>query len=877
MNLQKQIFFNDGKIKGEYDAVRLIGAKALGLYELETLGVKVPLWAVITTDFFQSTERGNKSAQEFEVLKTLWDEISEKNTKSVAVRSSASFEDGADYSFAGQMDTFLNVKTFKKFLESVRLCRNSLYGERAVLYRVQNNMSPFACKFAVIVQQMIEADASGVVFTANPVTGDAAQTLINGVWGLGEGLVSGALSADMFILDASGEIIKREIAEKKQMLICDPEGSVKKAEVAKSEQNSPCLKEETLKELYYIGQKVQKLKKTPVDIEFAVSGKDIFFLQARPITGFLKPAENGKDNFKIWDNSNISESYSGVTTPLTFSFIKKAYAAVYSQFWETIGVDKKTIFKNRHILENMLGLIEGRVYYNLLNWYKLISLMPGFNYNKSFMEQMMGLQVIPCIDVTEKNIGWRDKYFFHMPRLVKVALKMIWAYLVLPKKIAEFHENFDEIYARYSSFDFTKCTASEIQKHYHILEDQVLWKWKAPILNDLAAMIFYGVLRKLTVNWGIDPNGALHNDLLCGVGNIKSADAVKDLFNIARKISGDAKLKRDFIITPPQDALKILRTDPAFLEINGAFNEYLKKYGARAVEEMKLESIPMKDDPVFCVSVMQNYLKDGAPDFERQQVNAQNIGKEAEKAVKKKFGKNVIKLWLYNWVLKNTRFAVKNRENQRFARTQIYDIVRNMFRAIGAKWEKDKIIENIEDIFYLQVDEIWSFVDGTAVSVDLKELIKIRKAEFQKYRESAPDDHLETFGEVYARNFFKKESVADENPNILKGLGCRQGLVENEVVIVLKPDKNLKLDGKIMVARQTDPGWTVLFPSVSGIIVERGSMLSHCAIVAREMGIPCVVGVKDAAKILKTGDRVLLNGSEGTIQIVNRKIAAAAG
>jgi pyruvate,water dikinase len=765
------------------------------------------------------------------------------------------------------MDSFLNIRDFEEFITSVLGCWASLFNERAVLYRQKNNIDPWRVNIAVIAQQMVEADISGVVFTANPLNGHRDELLINSLWGLGEGLVSGRLDADTYIINTKDKIIKKEIAEKKQKVIYLEVGGTDYREVIPAEQKRATLSDSQLKKLKHIAIKVQDFKETPLDIEFALKGGKIFFLQARPITTL---SQEKKENLKVWDNSNISESYSGVTTPLTFSFIRRAYYAVYNQFCETIGVDKKTIFKNRSTFENMLGLIEGRVYYNLLNWYKLVSLMPGFEYNKKFMEQMMGLQIAADLDGAPQKESFFKKYFIQLPRLIKVGLKMIAAHLKLQKKIREFHEHFDKVYNRCKNMDYDKMSSAEIISIYRYLEDEILWKWRAPITNDFEAMIFYGLLKNLTSDWNIDPEATLQNDLLTGQGGITSTEVTTQLVYIARSIKGNGKISKKFSEASPENALKFLNQDNDFKEIKKQFDKYLSKYGVRCINEMKLESVPIKDDPLFCIATIQNYLRLDIPDPQEQKEREEKIKKDAEKTLKEKLRNKrlfyiIPKISVYRWVLNNARNAVKNRENQRFARTEAYSLIRTLIRAIGSKWEANKIIDHQDDIFYLELDEIISYIEGVSTCINLKGLIELRKKEFEAYEDSNPDDRIETEGIVYYNNSFNNESVV-KTDNTLKGLGCCPGIVDSKVQVVIKPDASLKLNNEIMVAKYTDPGWVVLFPSVSGLIIEKGSMLSHSAIVAREMGIPAVVGVKNATKILSTGDRVILDGAKGTIK-----------
>jgi pyruvate,water dikinase len=452
---------------------------------------------------------------------------------------------------------------------------------------------------------------------------------------------------------------------------------------------------------------------------------------------------------------------------------------------------------------------------------------------------------------------------------------MIVAHLTLERRIAAFHARFARIWAEYGALDFGAMSPAGIMECYRTLEREILWQWKAPILNDFEAMIFYGLLKRLTVAWGVDPDGTLQNDLLCGEGNIRSTEVAARLCAIAREIDASPALREAFVGSSPRQALELLRTDPAFAVPRDSFEGYLAQFGVRSVEEMKLESVPVRDDPTFCIAMLQNYLRGGLPEPGAQREREQAIRGRAEALLTERLaGKRTIlgipRLTLFRWILAKARAAIRNRENQRFARAEAYDLVRRMARAIGRNWESRGILAQGEDIFYLELDEIWSYIGGTSTCTDLRGLVALRRQEFEAYRGRTPDDHIETRGEVYSGNPFSKAPVPDSGEGVLRGLGCCQGVVEGAVRVVLRPDSDLRLNGEIMVARQTDPGWIVLFPAIGALIVEKGSMLSHSAIVAREMGIPAVVGVKDATRILADGDRVRLNGGDGTVTVLER-------
>lgn len=898
MESLKLILWAHDSVSPSPGIIKSIGGKAYGLHELEKIGVRVPPWVTITSVVFKNVCQKDShfsnllkleniappdkarqireylqgiqlEATNHDILREAWNKISGRGKRSVAVRSSAADEDSKVLSFAGQMDSFLNVRNFDAFLRAICGCWASLFGERAVLYRIQHGIDPWNARIAVVVQQMIESEISGVIFTANPLTGNPKEMLVSSAWGLGEGLVSGTLDADTFTLNASGAVIKSDIAEKKQRINYLQGGATASVEVEFTKQSIPSLTKTQLKELHAMAQKAQNYKSIPMDIEFGIVGGRIYLLQARPITNLKKYAE-----FNVWDNSNIVESYSGVTTPLTFSFIRRAYFAVYWQFCQTIGLGKKTILANTRVFKNMLGFIQGRVFYNLLNWYRLVSLMPGSKYNKRFMEQMMGLQVVKDVDVAQAPSSKLEKYFVQLPRLLKVGVTMILAHMQLQRKIDEFHANFRKTYSHYSQLDYSRLTPAEMLAVYRALEKEVLWKWKAPITNDFEAMIFYGLLKNLTIKWGLDPQGVLQNDLLCGEGGIKSTQVTTQLFLLAREIEKNAQLKSSFLDVSPEEALVRLRSDKLFAAVKVMFEQYLKEYGVRCINEMKLESVPIKDNPVFCISIIQNYLRNTVPDPAKQEEHERSIRQKAEDELREKLKDQKVflvvpKLNIYRWVLNNARRAIKNRENQRFCRTEAYSLIRTIMRAIGSRWHNQGILDNTEDIFYLEMDEIWLFIEGKPLCADLKKQIRQRHEEFERYKTVTLPDHIEAYGEVDINAIQAEEAVVSSD-GVMKGLGCCAGIVEKEVRVVFAPDANLRLNGEIMVAKQTDPGWVVLFPSIGGLIVEKGSMLSHSAIVAREMGIPAVVGVKNATRLLFSGDRVLLNGAEGTIKILEK-------
>jgi phosphohistidine swiveling domain-containing protein len=295
------------------------------------------------------------------------------------------------------------------------------------------------------------------------------------------------------------------------------------------------------------------------------------------------------------------------------------------------------------------------------------------------------------------------------------------------------------------------------------------------------------------------------------------------------------------------------------------------------MNELKLEELSLRDRPDFLYQVLRNYLalgNAGSLDVAAMEAREQRIRAGAETrafAHLRAQPLGALKAAVFRRVLNAARSGVKNRENMRFARTRIYGVVRELVRALGRHLAAEKILDSPEDVFYLALDEVWDFVKGTAITTDLRALAALRKAELDAYRSGdEPDDRFETYGLVYHRNPFRNRRLPDPVPadGVLRGTGCCPGEVTGPVRVLRTPQDDMRLSGEILVAERTDPGWGPLYPSVSGILIERGSILSHSAIVAREMGIPTIVGIPCLVSTLRDGDTVKMNGSAGTVSVV---------
>lgn len=838
-----------------------IGGKVANLAELSNLGLNVPSWVVLSRDTLNafSDEAGNLQLPA-DVLEEIRAHFS--GSDFLAVRSSALDEDGGDFSFAGLFETKLFVRK-DELEEPIREVWRSSFAERVQVYREKNGLRQ-QTGLGIIIQVMIPSESSGVAFGVNPVTGNRKQQLISAVYGLGEGLVSGELDADNYLAD---DRIETEIAQKEAYFAFDREkgGGIKRFELPEEKRNAAVLTDTQVREVQHLVKILGKHFHKPQDIEFAFNQNKLYLLQSRPITSLVKTADK-QDAYVLWDNSNIIESYPGVTTPLTFSFISKSYEGAYRLFCEYLGVDKKVIEQNNGVFENTLGLINGRVYYNLKTWYLMLAMLPGYSINARFMEKMMGVKErfdVPQSYVISKGQAWW--------RIVKMVFKMASRYYALPRKRREFGMLLNETIAQYKAMDLSEKSANELLQLYADFETTLLNEWKAPLLNDFFAMIWFGRLQSACEKKLKSSNPNIHNDLLCGSADIISTQPIHRTMALASEISQSRELKELFLEKSSGEIWQELKmhhhASGEMEHVHDEIVRYIADFGERCIGELKLETISYTQDPALFIDILKTYVQNGITENKRFGNTEEEIRSKAEKEVDTLLRGKFYRKYTFNKTLRKARELVSSRENLRYERTRAFGIVRELFSAMGVRFYAEGILDHDRDIFYLTKEEITQFIQGRAVTQDLKKLVALRKTEFEKYAEmEVPAERFASYGPVYhANDLFSTEKV-EQLEGDLKGIGCCPGRVTARVQVVKNPKDIATLNGCILVTSSTDPGWVTLFPSAAAIIVERGSLLSHSAIVSREMGIPCIVGVTGLLRTLKTGDIVEMDGSTGVIK-----------
>jgi len=857
-----------------------VGGKASPLVRLQAGPGAIPAWFAVVPAAFEASLsplrrsrwknlRNSADAAEFAaglhldagVRSAIEMAVAASGARWYAVRSSALDEDGGEQSFAGQLESFLYVEP-TAVPEKVLDVWRSGFTARLLAYRLEHGLATPPTAPAVLVQKMIEAESAGVAFAADPVSGERGVAVVAATWGIGTSLVGGECDADTFRVDRDGRLVGQQVVAKQRRQVRRPQSAmgVGWEDVPACAINRPALDDGQVAAVAALVRTCSRRLGRPQDIEWAWAAGRLYLLQSRPITS-LRSLADPAGELRIWDNSNIAESYSGVTSPLTFSFARTIYENVYRQFCRLMGVPRRRVEANRELFAQMLGLIEGRIYYNLLSWYRILALLPGFALNRRFMEQMMGVKEALPPTVVVAPAGGRVADAVHVA-LTLVGLVVNHA--LLPRKIRRFRRRLDCALAP-AGPALEEMRPDELVAHYHDLERQLLTRWDAPLVNDFFAMIFHGLFRRLTVSWGGDQATRLQNDLIGGAGGMISTEPAQRLRQLAQLAAAEPGLV-DLLCTGGRTEIETRL--PAWPGFAAAYRDYLHKFGERCLEELKLESTTLHDDPLPLLRAIGQFARragsapgnpEPRPDPDRR--------RHAEVALDGCLRGHPLRQLVFGWILRQARARVRDRENLRFERTRLFGRVRRIFMELGRRFSAEGALADPRDVFFLTVDEVTGFVEGRTVTTDLAALADLRRREFARHRAAPPPaDRFETRGMVCTGNSFRVPT-RETSPTgaTLTGTGCCPGVVRGRARVVLDPRSAVVESGEILVAVRTDPGWILLFPAAAGLLVEHGSLLSHSAIVARELGLPAIVAIAGLTAWVRTGDWLELNGSTGVV------------
>ena len=820
----------------------LVGGKGLNLGKLTAGGFLVPPGFCVTTDAYRTTvgtvdTQNRDTVQAATLSESLQSEIlaayNELAADSVAVRSSATAEDLLEASFAGQQDTFLNVSGASELLEKIQACWVSLWSDRAVAYRREHGIEDAQLAMAVVVQTMVDAEVSGVMFTCSPTGRD--ELVIESNWGLGESIVSGEITPDHFMISReTGNLIRETVVSKRKMVARE---GVQAVPIGQRE--IPSLQRGQVAELGKLGMQVDAFYGTPQDVEWAHAKGQFYLLQARPITTLTDAAEiellrrqeiealqkKADEGGTVWSRYNLSEV---LPAPLPMTW------AIMQEFMSGRGGFGLTcrelgfLPSRRFDEEGVLDLICGRLYFNLNREVEFN--FHGFLFEHNFQQLKRdphkAIYPQPTPNIKRSNVLFWSKFPYYIVKAITAELKH-----------SKIRKDLDRILSEKIFPTFEQYVQTQKQVSLEELSDQQVidkfHEWREKTLNEFAKDAL-----KATVFASFSYQ-QLEITLQKCFGEEEARDLARLLITgLEGDLTVDANLKMWEVA---QDKLTL--------------EDFLEKHGHRSVGEFELAQPRWREDPSYVEQVIASFhTNPNANPMEHLQTQRANREKAKRRLARLPVSKAAAFRKRINEVLALTQRYMPFRETAKFYLMLGYELIRKALLVLDRRYQLDG------GIFYLVPDELDRLIKGE----DLQSIIAERKtARSRLLKIELPDviysDILNRVG----------EPQAIEAKNEIQGVGVSVGVATGEAYVLRDPaDAQIAGKNYILVCPSTDPGWTPLFLHAAGLVMEYGGMLSHGAIVAREYGIPAVVNVAAATQRFQSGQRLRVDGSRGIISIL---------
>jgi pyruvate,water dikinase len=877
----------------ERDVLASAGGKGVGLYRLTRGGVQVPLWAAIGANVFDHflTRSGLTEkllgllepndvdtlqvgiqieqllcaqAPDKETLAAIADAYQYVGGNRVAVRSSGIDEDGEILSFAGQYSSFLNVSGLEAVSQHVRRCWASAYSPRCLAYRKMHGRAIVPPGIGVIVQEMVRARKSGVVFTTNPSAPLADEMVINASYGLGEGIVSGSVDPDTIIVARHDRTIRETIiGEKQEQYVLDDDHLAPKVKkVPDHERSILSLSPEEILALIGEAECIEELFGGPQDIEWALAGGELHVLQARPITASMETKHTG--GRRIWDNSNIIESYGDIVSPFTFSFARHIYHVVYREYARLLGVPSSAIDEMDSWLDSMIGCFYGRVYYNLMNWYRIVRLVPFYRLNRKMLEFTLGCEVLDDDTAAELHPVDNGNTFRSKAIRLVCAVRFSLYFLTTQRTARRFVDDFYRVFEQFEAVDYRTLPTEEIYLRLKQMESRLLRRWGRTIILEQTIGLTYGILYVLTRRWLPDAPMSLLYEVATPGDDAESLKPAIRLMALGEVVRQDGELMNLLSVGSTTEAYSaiISSSKPNAARLAKAIADYIDEFGYRNANELKLEEPDMREDPSVLIGMLRGVVRQEAVATSGRDDNAHSPSLELRGP----------RRWVYERTCRKASRALEARERIRFCRTRAFGLVRKMLIAAGENMSEDGLIDADRDIFYLKLEELEGWLNAALPHTELAHLVAMRRHEEQHNRRLDAPSRFETWGTITDTKLcsvgwsqFDAASTSESVPE-LRGTPCSPGYVIGEVKIVREPGDGA---GKILATYRTDPGWVPALPSAAALLIERGGPLTHVAIVARELGVPTIVQIPNLTKRISDGARVSVDGGTGIVKVLD--------
>ena len=788
------------------------------------------------------------------------------NRGPVVVRSSAVGEDSARASFAGQLDSFLHVRTLAGLENALLACWASCWSERAIAYRAARGLEVRG--MGVVVQTQVDALAAGVLFTRTA----EGTILVEHTPGLGDALVAGAIDPGRFLLQRSGNGFQALSAG---------ERSVKSVE-------NLLFSRARLAELARLAAILEKGLGGAQDVEWAIDHAGLLHIvQSRPITATLtvNGVQPGGPPVR-WSDANINENFPAPVSPFLYSIASAGYAHYFRNLARAFGLSGRRIAVMDDALRHIIGVHGARMYYNLTNIHTVLRTAPfgdamvaAFN---SFVGASGSLGATPPV----KSDRLRE-----FVELVVIAVKTSWLYLFIGRRVASFERLVDDFAERTEPQRLVALSLRDLRLLLNELMDIRCHRWTNASLADAAAMVCYAMLRRQVEQVsGGKGSGALHNTLLKAIPQLVSGEPVQHLWELSRAVRAEPAL-RTLFECEAESVVDQLAVNPEFADFRARFEEYLQRWGFRCSAELMLTAPSFQEQPELLVETIRAYARlDGespAATLSRQLAEREH---ETRRLLRKLRGRPISR-WLpfvsraaaLRTVLRWTQSAIAYRERARLKQALLYSRCRRLALALGDRLAARGHLAEQEDVFWLTVAEVDELAAGSAMFPHhVQELTAFRKRAHERLAAMHPSDNftlpegeylsldgdLQTGDETSPRN--GHANPANGGSRTLRGAGACGGCVTGRAVVLCDASEAGRLAAEdILITRQTDPGWAPVFFLIKGLVIERGGMLSHGAIVAREFGIPCVVGVAHATRELFQAGQIEVDGDRGEVHVLD--------
>ncbi|MEE6450848.1 phosphoenolpyruvate synthase [Gottfriedia acidiceleris] len=853
----------------------LVGGKGLNLGELSKIqDIKVPEGFCITTEAFQKAIEQNQSYYALLNQLTMLNvkdrdqirEISRKirdiildveipsdvvnavsnylskfgNEFPYAVRSSATAEDLPHASFAGQQDTFLNIIGKENILKHMCKCWASLFTDRAVIYRMQNQFDHNQVSISVVIQKMVFPQASGILFTADPITSNRKVLSIDASFGLGEALVSGIVSADCYKVK-DNKILDKRIATKKLAIYGRKEGGTETQEIDSQKQITQTLTEQQILQLAQIGRQIEAYFRCPQDIEWCLVEDTFYIVQSRPITTLYPIPEVEDQEEHVYLSVGHQQMMTDPIKPLGLSFwmltsrapMRKAGGRLFVDISQNLASPNRrkmfieAIGKSDPLLKDALLKVVGR---------------------EDFIEASLANQAPPA----NRNIQVQSSSSFkplieNDPTIVTNLIKKN------ETSIEELKQNIQ----MKSGSDLMDFILEDLQKLRELLFDP---QSSAVFMSAMNATEW---LNEKIYEWLDEKN--VGDTITQSVPNNITSEMGLALMDVADVIRPYPEVIDYLQHVENDNFLDELTKFEGGQETKDAIDDYLRKFGMRCTGEIDLTRTRWCEKPSTLIPMILSNIKNFEPHASRRKFE-----QGLEKALKKEQelverlmelpdGKE--KAVEVREVISLIRNFIGYREYPKYGMISRYFVYKLALLKEAEQLVKANVITEVEDILYLTFEELHEVVRTKKLDF---QIINKRKDEYKLFHKLTPPRVITSDGEIIVGEY-KRENLPTE---AIVGLAVSSGVIEGRARVILNmEDANLE-EGDILVTSFTDPSWTPLFVAIKGLVTEVGGLMTHGAVIAREYGLPAVVGVDNATKLIKDGQRIRVHGTEGYIEIV---------